>query len=232
MAIYCTTDLHGNYNIWKQIQNYLQEEDTLVFLGDAIDRGDRGFEIFKEMLEDDRVIFIRGNHEQMMYDAWFVTWQGAFGHWLRNGGEKTIDNMRTLGLSDEEKKELVKEVISLPCLLEYVNPQGYRIQLSHAGFTPNDTWDALPQNEQRYNLIWDRKHLVDAWPIKNDIIVHGHTPIQHLLLKGIVERTETGIKLEYAMGHKICLDMGTIESKVAVLFNLDTLTVEKTFIDN
>jgi Icc-related predicted phosphoesterase len=45
MAVWVTTDLHGNYNLWEQIKAFLKEDDTLIFLGDAIDRGDRGFEI-------------------------------------------------------------------------------------------------------------------------------------------------------------------------------------------
>ena len=55
MAVWVTTDLHGNYDLWAQIKEFLQEDDTLIFLGDAMDRGSRGFEIFMELLNDERV---------------------------------------------------------------------------------------------------------------------------------------------------------------------------------
>lgn len=230
--VYVATDLHGNYNLWEQIKNYLAEDDVLIYLGDAVDRGGRGFEIYKEMLEDDRVVYLRGNHEQMMYDAWFTTWQGAFGHWLKNGGEKTIDNLHSLALSADEQDEWIKKVKSLPYQVEYINASGQRFQLTHAGYTPCEAWDKLEDHEKKYRLLWSRTHFFDTWPINNDIIVHGHTPIQYMLGKGVLTATDGGgVKLEYASGHKICLDMGTYNSGAAILFNLDTCAVQKVFYD-
>ena len=72
------------------------------------------------MLEDDRVVYLRGNHEQMMYDAWFATWQGAFGHWLKNGGEKTIDNLHSLALSADEQDDID--------VIETLIPEGEQLQ--------------------------------------------------------------------------------------------------------
>ena len=34
MSTYCVADLHGCYSIWKQIKNFLKEDDTLYILGD------------------------------------------------------------------------------------------------------------------------------------------------------------------------------------------------------
>lgn len=230
--VYVATDLHGNYNIWKQIKNYLAEDDILIFLGDAVDRGDRGFEVFTELLSDERVVYLRGNHEQMMYDAWFTTWQGAFSHWLKNGGEKTIDNLHSLALSADEQDEWIKKVKSLPYQVEYINTSGQRFQLTHAGYTPCEAWNKLEDHEKKYRLLWSRTHFFDDWPICNDIIVHGHTPIQYMIGKGVLETYDNGsVKLEYNQGHKICIDMGTYNSNAAILFNLDTLKVQKIFYD-
>ena len=95
MAVWVTTDLHGNYTLWEQIKNFLKEDDTLIFLGDAIDRGSRGFEIFKELLEDERVVFLKGNHEDMMYNSFTSIGPAGtefFKEWLSNGGQATLDN--------------------------------------------------------------------------------------------------------------------------------------------
>ena len=94
MAVWVTTDLHGNYMLWEQIKNFLKEDDTLIFLGDAVDRGDRGFEIFMEMLDNPQVVFLKGNHEDMMYEA-FHEMGPSRGEILKqwtlegNGGRKT-----------------------------------------------------------------------------------------------------------------------------------------------
>ena len=50
------TDLHGNYKLWNKIKNYYKDDDTLIFLGDACDRGKDGIKIIQELL----------NHEQML----------------------------------------------------------------------------------------------------------------------------------------------------------------------
>ena len=60
---YCFTDIHGNYNLWCQIKNFCDETDKLIFLGDAIDRGDAGLQIVQEMLKDKRITYLKGNHE-------------------------------------------------------------------------------------------------------------------------------------------------------------------------
>ena len=45
MAAYAFTDLHGQYEFWKQIKEFCQPDDKLYFLGDAADRGSDGVRI-------------------------------------------------------------------------------------------------------------------------------------------------------------------------------------------
>ena len=59
------SDLHGNYNLWTKIKNYYAPDDVLIFLGDACDRGPDGIKIMLEMLSDKRIIYLKGNHEDM-----------------------------------------------------------------------------------------------------------------------------------------------------------------------
>ena len=65
---YVTTDLHGNGLLWRKIKEKLNIDDTLYFLGDAIDRGPDGLYIMLNMLNDPRVTYIKGNHEQFAID--------------------------------------------------------------------------------------------------------------------------------------------------------------------
>ena len=65
MSVYALSDLHGNLNIWKKIKEFLKPEDKVYFLGDAADRGDYGWEIIKEIIKDNRFIYIKGNHQNM-----------------------------------------------------------------------------------------------------------------------------------------------------------------------
>ena len=126
MAVWVTTDLHGNYNLWEQIKAFLQEDDTLIFLGDAIDRGSRGFEIFMEMLEDPRVVYLKGNHEDMMYESFHEIGPDRgkmLKHWTKggNGGQETLDNIKSLNLDYDTKMEYINTIARLPYYAEYEN---------------------------------------------------------------------------------------------------------------
>ena len=65
---YVVSDLHGNGLLWDKIKEKLNVDDTLYFLGDAIDRGPDGLYIMLDMLNDPRVTYIKGNHEQFVID--------------------------------------------------------------------------------------------------------------------------------------------------------------------
>lgn len=241
MAVYCATDLHGNYNLWKQIQNYLKENDTLFYLGDAMDRGDRGFEIYLEMLNDKRVIYLLGNHEVLMYSSLLAKYPSASKDWYKNGGNVTALNVNEVREKNNwdffnDIVPLVKKVAEMEFLMSYTNANGITFYLSHAGFTPNNIFFNLDIFEQEQLLTWDRKHFSNIWPeeFKDCVVIHGHTPVQYLRLKynprDVIDQNEINNPyLVYAGGHKICLDGGIILSGEIALWNLDTNKLEKIF---
>lgn len=233
MAVWVATDLHGNYDLWEQIKNFLKEGDTLIFLGDAIDRGGRGFEIFKELLEHPQVVYICGNHEDIMYNAFCATGPAAteyYKNWIDNGGQATLDNIKEMGLDTETKLNLIHKVRKLPRYTEYESKEnGLKFILCHAGYTPGKYFDSLWDDQKEQKMIWDRYHFNFPWPDEveydNVIMVHGHTPI--LLLAQMGYTRETGMKpMWYENNHKVNLDAATPNTGLAFLFNLDTLDYE------
>ena len=50
MATYAFSDLHGEYKLFKQIQEYIQKDDVVYCLGDCCDRGPDGIKIIQEVL--------------------------------------------------------------------------------------------------------------------------------------------------------------------------------------
>lgn len=77
MRTIIVTDIHGCYpefvNLLKKV-SFQQDQDTLIILGDIIDRGAYSYEMIEYVRElqknmKERCIVIRGNHEQMMLDA-------------------------------------------------------------------------------------------------------------------------------------------------------------------
>ena len=56
--IFCFTDIHGVRPLYDAIMNYCNEQDpeaTIIFCGDAMDRGYDGYAIMKELLPSSRL---------------------------------------------------------------------------------------------------------------------------------------------------------------------------------
>jgi serine/threonine protein phosphatase 1 len=104
---YAIADIHGQYNLWRQIIESLDKTDTLYVLGDCGDRGLDGWKIIKEALKDPRVIYIRGNHDQMLLDSWKDEWCGYdYYLWMSNGGYSTFDSL----MQDTNHEIFLKEL--------------------------------------------------------------------------------------------------------------------------
>ena len=65
MAIYCMSDIHGEYEKYIQMLELIElsDEDTLYVLGDVIDRGPGSVDILMDMMRRPNVIPLIGNHE-------------------------------------------------------------------------------------------------------------------------------------------------------------------------
>ena len=231
MAYYVATDLHGNYDIWSKIRDFLKEDDYLFYLGDAIDRGPRGWEIMVELIEHPRVIYIKGNHEDMMYNAFTVKGPAAEAwhiEWEKNGGKATKENIESLGVTYYDMRHYLDEIAYMPAWYRIeINDKEY--YLSHAGFTPTKEFFKLNDGDREIKNMWDRKHIFDEWTDEMDVdkVIHGHTPIANCLLaQDFIDNIISDYPFVYADGHKINLDMGTADSNMALLYNLSEDKVE------
>ena len=218
-------DLHGMYPLWRQVIEGLDETDILYMLGDSGDRGHEGWKIIKEALADPRVVYIRGNHDQMILDSWREEWRGRdFDLWMYNGGWETFDNM----LMDERHEIYLTQLARTKLYHCYENKNGQNIHLSHAGFTLMEN-DEIPNREE---LLWDREHIEDTcswWPETNpnDYVVHGHTYCANSLFKRIkVDLNDTRTVGRYCHEHKICIDGRAYRYGRCAVLDLDTLTEE------
>jgi len=232
--VWAFSDTHGQRWAFDEILSYIGPEDTVYFLGDAIDRGPDGWNILKEILNDPRFKMIKGNHEDMMVLA-ILTEPGydSRQQWYWNGGEVTYKAFR----ADPNGLEIVRRVQQLPTYLEYTNPNGIRIRMTHAGFTPDEN-DFPGWGD---DLIWDRSHFLhDNWNDEingNDLIVHGHTPIPYIVEERAQIAGMTGRNLDnlydgqteidpgaywYCGNHKVDIDCGVHYTGITTLLNLDT----------
>lgn len=96
-------DIHGCVHTLKDLLNrvsYSSQTDTLVFIGDYIDRGYFSYEVVDMLIKlqhqvgKDKVVCLRGNHEQMAIDAYR---HGNYPLWYRNGGAQLNTALRKTG---------------------------------------------------------------------------------------------------------------------------------------
>lgn len=228
--VFACTDLHGRKDLFDKINAILQEDDEVIFCGDAADRGYDGWEIIKAIISDPRWTYVLGNHDDMLIKAahhYFRT--GTYGRdysLLRsNGGKHTFEDMK----HDPDNKGWIQLLNGFSTYEVYHNAAGQTVVCSHAGFTPWKDEDGcllIPEDE---DLIWDRRHYMDDWVEgeihENVIVVHGHTPIPYIMDDLRLPNPGDFIKagpLWYSKNKKVCLDCASFATGAAFLLNLDT----------
>ena len=207
--IFYFTDVHGCYNLYKAAINYCMEQDpecTIIFGGDACDRGKDGYKIMKELLDNPQVVYLTGNHEDMfIHAAWEIqrdytgplNEESIFGylHWIQvsdygndptklclyNGGYSTIHDWMMDGMPDD----FVRRIAKLPKTFYYEN-----LDFCHAGgryeefericlAEYDDHWI---DKDDLMILIWDRNYLGQGWK-EGRTCIFGHTPTPYLAAK-------------------------------------------------
>lgn len=237
MNVWAFSDIHGQRELFDAIMAKIEPNDKIYFLGDAIDRGPDGWTIFKQLMDDPRVTFICGNHEDMMYNAlrrWpdfeRCSWTEEMSVWDWNGNNPTIEAI----LADEPDvvKSYLDKIPNLPVFETYINSDGDIFWLSHAGLNFTNDIRLWPN---RQDFIWDRRHFISQTDWKscpdNLYIIHGHTPVIYLVdeLNNYFDNIDTEIEpgaYYYCEGHKIDIDCGAHFTNQTVLFNLDTFDEE------
>ena len=96
--VWAVGDVHGFYQTMMELCNQmdLREGDWVVFLGDLVDRGPNAFGVVHHVMTADRVVSVKGNHEDMMVQQFTM---GKMQRpdldvmlWMRNGGNTTVES--------------------------------------------------------------------------------------------------------------------------------------------
>ena len=161
-------DIHGCYYTLKDLMSaieYNKDTDTVVFIGDYIDRGPHSYRTVKFLRQlqfyagTDKVICLRGNHEQMAIDACGeLRWP-----WVANGAEATLFNYQEVGADFDIDLSWFR---SLP--LVYDTPE---ILFCHAGLTHPKISDNIVED-----VLWGREWIDRDSRPREKQVVFGHTP--------------------------------------------------------
>lgn len=184
--VYVVSNLHGNYEKYKQLLQTISFKDTdlLYVLGDIVDYGDESMELIGDMSVRYNVYPIVGEHdyvalkmlsgfEKMLKsgdtpDKKFIT---KMTEWVADGGQPTLDAFRTL---DDEMKEGVLDYLSDMTIYEEATVKGKNYLLVHAGiagFKKDIDLESLkPEAFFTEPLDLTKKYFDDV------TVIVGHTP--------------------------------------------------------
>ncbi|MEM5515626.1 metallophosphoesterase family protein [Henriciella sp. AS95] len=187
--IYAIGDVHGEAEMLDKLhaaifarheREHPRARLKLIHLGDYIDRGPDSCGVIETLMklegrDDVEVVNLRGNHEQMMLDAYEdgASHNGARMHWLMNGGDATLESYAHRGFEDPPQSHM-QWLHQLPSL--YLENER-KIAFVHAGVDPK----SFPNCDRRIHL-WSRSPRFydptrwDNGELKGWQVVHGHTP--------------------------------------------------------
>ena len=219
---YAIGDVHGCIDQLEELMAHLWddgmnlEEDTLVFLGDYIDRGPdcKGVIDYvihlQEMYGKEHVVALKGNHEDMCLHAYKKYGKDSSNEmaacWIYNGGIETKKSYRQWELRHEQEEEVSEEhlnwMLELPTM--YENEIGYFV---HAGFEP---WNKTAEETDDYHRMWIRQDFILNPKDFGKMVYFGHTAQKGNVLD---KPEKIGLDTACVYGYKlsaICCDTGKV----------------------
>ena len=192
MRLYAIGDVHGRSDLLAKMHRRIDDEIAqdrpadwrIIHLGDYCDRGPdtRGVMelLVARMRADDRVISLKGNHDEGFRD--FVAGRDSNRVFVNYGGDTTVASYGLhADFSSEDAKEATRRalVAALPAshveLLAALptNADFGDFYFCHAGIRPG-----VPlERQDPHDLIWIRDEFHNDARLHPKVIVHGHTPI-------------------------------------------------------
>jgi serine/threonine protein phosphatase 1 len=203
--IFAIGDIHGcKYHLDRMMAmlDINSENDTLIFIGDYIDRGPDSKGVVDTLLDIKKriknAVFLKGNHEQMLLDC---INRGEKKPFMDNGGMKTLSSYDT----NEFFPMLPSSHIEFfNTLKTWHMTDGYIFV--HAGLRPG-----IPlERQDTEDLIWIREAFIHSPHNFGKIVVFGHTPIS--FSTPLIDKDKIGLDTGAVYGGKLtCIELTSRE---------------------
>ena len=207
--IFTIGDIHGCISKLKNIMDMIDidvQNDSLVFIGDYIDRGPDSKGVVDFVLElresINQVTCLLGNHEQMFLD---YLHDENFNKeiFLVNGGGNTISSYGVIETTGGIKVDVPESHMQFfTSLLPYYETDDYIFV--HAGLRPN-----IPLEKQSIeDLIWIRHEFINSSYDFGKTVIFGHT----LFPQPLIEPNKIGIDTGAVYGGKLtCIQLPEVK---------------------
>ena len=195
--IFAIGDIHGSYDRLKTLMDKIPidfSRDTLVFIGDYIDRGPHSVEVVDYLMQLKNrvpgVIFLKGNHEDMLDK--FINGDDRFTY-LLNGGQQTLDSYLTKPVQSDFYPIPPDHMDFFKSLRLFYETEEFIFV--HAGLRPR-----VPLESQKpQDLLWIRDKFISTKYDFGKRVIFGHTPLK----KPLVEPNKIGIDTGAVYGNAL-----------------------------
>ena len=179
--IYAIGDIHGCYGKLLSLMDRIDihwSRDTLVLMGDYIDRGPGSYEVLEFLIDlkkkHPETIFLKGNHEAMFLD--FLSGISTL-TFLYNGGQRTLDSYSRHHSGDRHLSVPKEHLDFLNSLVLCHQTEDYIFV--HAGVR-----FGIPMDRQEsQDLLWIREPFISEPNDFKKTVVFGHTPFPEPLVQ-------------------------------------------------
>jgi serine/threonine protein phosphatase 1 len=202
--LFAIGDIHGRADKIDEMISRIEinpEEDTLVFIGDYIDRGPDSKGVVNSIInirkKIEHVFCLLGNHEQMLLDYHLHRKNEEI--FFMNGGNVTAFSYGLIRTNTGVRMDIPEDHIDFfQSLMLYYETDNFIFV--HAGLRPG-----IPLGKQKKNdLLWIRDEFIDDRSILEKVVVFGHTPVTNPL----IEKHKIGIDTGAAYGGKLtCVEL-------------------------
>lgn len=207
--LFAIGDVHGCLFQLEKLflrANINVKKDTVVFIGDYIDRGPDSKGVVDFILElreeSDRIICLLGNHERMLLD--YLRGGPYAGIYLYNGGDATLTSYGARRRPEGYEVALPDDhQVFYDSLLSLYETERYLFV--HAGFRPGIPLDAQDPED----LIWIRHEFIMSRYDFGKTVVFGHTPLNRVHIDD----------------YKIGIDTGAVYGGVLTCIELPSMTI-------
>jgi len=199
----------------------LSPENTIVFVGDYIDRGPASMEVVNLLLElrrngSARTLCLKGNHEDMLLA--YMGYPGRLGEvFMYNGGHATLASYGIAPwLSGSELADaLPADHLGFLRGLDRMH-LAPPFLVTHAGIDPERSL----ADQQEQDLFWIRERFIDHPHGLPYTVCFGHTPRREVLMD---LPYKIGLDTGCVYGNKLsCIELSCIEPKEARLYQIPT----------
>jgi serine/threonine protein phosphatase 1 len=204
--IFAVGDIHGCLDKLVSLMDIIDvdlKKETLVFMGDYIDRGPHSKEVVDYLIDlasgGNRVVFLKGNHELMLQN--YLSGEDKLS-FLYNGGEATLGSYMKSGGLNEASLIPPGHLEFFDNLRLYYETENYIFV--HGGLKAN-----IPlEHQDEWDMLWIRDEFIYSDFDFGKLVIFGHTPFREPLILD----NKIGIDTGAVYGNKLtCVELSAMK---------------------